>query len=272
MTAALVLCVAGARAGADEILVSAAASLTDAMNEIGAAYTRRNPGTVVRFNFGASGALEKQIEQGAPVDVFASASPKEMDALERANRIVTGTRVDIAGNRLTLIAPLHSPLRHWDDLRSAAVRRIAISNPDSVPSGRYAQESLAKRGLWGVVQPKAVLCENVRQTLAYVAGGNVDAGVVFATDAQIENRRVRIVDTGIPGKDHDPIVYPAAVVSAAPNAPVARRFVSFLLGPESQSIFARFGFTKANPTAGRVGAKPPSRARKAQSSHAGAHY
>jgi len=232
------------RARSDEILISAAASLTDSFSEIGRAYTAANPHTIVRFNFAASGPLQQQILQGAPVDVFASASPKEMDALQRANRIVAGTRVDFAANRLVLIAPAGSRLRSWNDLRSPAVRRVAVSNPDSVPAGRHARETLIRRELWSAVQPKAVFGENVRQTLAYVSGGNADAGIVFATDSRIEARRVRIVATDDPGGDHTPIVYPAAVVSGAPNAAGARSFVHFLQGREAKSILARYGFAQ----------------------------
>jgi molybdate transport system substrate-binding protein len=232
-------------ARADEVLVSAAASLTDAMTEIGAAYGRAHPRMTVRFNFGASGALQHQIELGAPVDVFASASPVEMDAIERSKRVVSSTRVTVAGNRLVLIAPPNSPLRDWDGLRSPSVRRVAISDPDSVPSGRYARETLAKRGLWSTVRPKAVFGENVRQTLTYVAGRNADAGLVFATDARIDADRVRVVATAVPGRDHDPILYPAAVVAGAPNPAAARSFVQFLRGPAAQAILARYGFTPA---------------------------
>lgn len=227
---------------ADELLVSAAASLTDALNAIGKAYTRVNPHTVVRFNFGSSGALQQQIAQGAPVDVFASASPKEMDALQKDHRIEVGTRVDFASNQLVLIVPLRSSLKRWEDLRLPAVRRVALSNPASVPSGRYAQETLTRRGLWTVVQGKAVLGENVRQTLAYVSGGDVDAGIVFATDALAERQRVRVVAAAIPGKDHSPILYPAAVITGAPNLPAARQFVMFLQSPTAQNILARYGF------------------------------
>src|SRR5689334_10737652 len=126
----------------DEILVSAASSLTDAMTEVGRAFSAQNSGVTVRFNFGASGALKQQIERGAPVDVFASASPVEMDGLERARRIEPGTRITFAGNRLVLIAPVRFRIARWNDLASPNVRRIAIGNPDSVPSGRYARDAL----------------------------------------------------------------------------------------------------------------------------------
>ena len=237
------------KARAGEVLVSAATSLTDAMNEIGKAYTRANPGTTVRFNFGSSGALQQQIAVGAPVDVFASASPREMDSLQRANRIEPASRIDFAGNRLVLIAPARSTLKRWDDLKAASVHRVAISNPESVPSGRYARQTLTKRGIWNVVQPKAVIGENVRQTLTYVAGGNADAGVVFATDALLERQHVRVVEEAVPGRDHSPILYPAAVIIGAPNAPAARRFVAFLQSPAAQRILAQYGFASSHPAA-----------------------
>jgi molybdate transport system substrate-binding protein len=232
------------RAQADqEIIVSAASSLTEAMNDIGREFSRANPGVTVRFNFAASGALQQQILQGAPVDVFASASGKEMDALETKGRILPGTRVDFASNRLVLIAPARGKLKTWDDLKTTAVSRIAISNPDSVPSGRYARETLTKRGLWPAVSSKLVMGENVRQTLSYVANGDADAGLVFATDARIEGRRVRVVATAAPGRDHAIISYPAAVVKGTANPSAARRFVQFLTGQTAKSMLLRRGFT-----------------------------
>lgn len=241
--------IAGSLSRADGVLVSAAASLTESLKEMGMAFTKVNPRTTVRFNFGSSGALQQQIEQGAPVDVFVSASDKEMGALQKSNRIETATRTDFAGNLLVLITPSQSRVKvqSWEDLKSPSVRRVAISHPDSVPSGRYAREALTKRGLWAAVQPKAVLGENVRQTLMYVAHGDVEAGLVFATDARIEPKKVRVVKVAAPGKDHAPIVYSAVVVTGAPNAPAARRFVAFLQSPAAQAILARNGFTFALP-------------------------
>ena len=260
LLATLLLCTASSpmTARADEVLVSAAASLTDAFSEIGKVYTRSNPRTIVRFNFGASGSLQQQIANGAPVDVFASASPVEMDALQRANRIEPSTRIDFASNRLVLAAPAGSPLRRWEDLRATSVHRIALSDPESVPSGRYARDTLIRRGLWSVVQPKAVFGENVRQTLTYVAAGNVDAGIVFATDVPAEPRRVRVVEEAVPGRDHLPITYPAAAVKGAPNRSGAQRFVTFLLSPPAQAMLARYGFKRvqAAPVTSTP-AKPP---------------
>jgi molybdate transport system substrate-binding protein len=248
------LAIGAVAARADEIVVSAAASLTNAFTDIGAAYTLAHPGTTVRFNFGASGILQTQIEAGAPVDVFASASPKEMDKLQSEQKIVSATRIDFASNRLALIAPATpagqiappgKPITGWDDLASPDVKRIAISNPASVPSGRYAQATLTHRNLWDAVKPKAVFGENVRQTLEYVAAGNADAGIVFTTDALVDKDRVRVVAIAEPGKDHPPILYPAAVVASAPNAAAARSFVAFLRMKEAMGILQRYGFMPA---------------------------
>lgn len=225
-----------------ELLVSAASSLTDVMNEITKAFVQKYPGVQVHFNFAASGPLQQQIEQGAPVDVFASASLKEMDALQKEGKIEANSRTLFAGNRLVLIAPLASRLKSWADLRQPWVRRIAVSNPDSVPSGRYAQQTLTHRGLWVPIKPKIVFGENVRQTLAYVANGDADAGVVFATDARIEQKKVRVVDSAIPGQDHKPIQYPAAIIAGAPHVSSARQFAAFLRTPATQAILQRYGF------------------------------
>ena len=229
-----------------ELLVSAAASLTDAFEQIGSAWDRADKGgSRVRYNFAASGVLEQQIRAGAPVDVFASAALKEMDELQAAGRINPKTRINFARNRLVLIVPAASALliKEWKDISRPQVKRIALANPETVPSGRYGKETLVYRRLWVVLQPKLILAENVRQALTYASGGNVDAGIVFATDARTETKRVRVVAVALPGKDHAPIVYPAAVVQGAPNADTAWRFVRFLQGSESQAILRRLGFS-----------------------------
>jgi molybdate transport system substrate-binding protein len=176
------------------------------------------------------------------VDVFAAAAEKEMDDLVKAGRMEARTRADFASNRLVLIAPKASRLAGWDGLRGSGVRRIALGQPDSVPAGRYAKETLTRRGLWEPLQKKLVFAGNVRQTLSYVAMGNADAGLVFATDARIEANRVRVVAVTVPGKDHSPILYPAAVVAGAKNADAARRFVAYLRTPAAQAILKRYGF------------------------------
>lgn len=239
----LLLCVCGAAVRGEEILVSAAASLTNAFQEIGRTYHDLHPGETVRFNFGASGALLRQIEAGAPVDVFASASLKEMDTLEKSGGLRPHTRLNFAGNLLALIAPLGSRIRTWHDLAEDPIRHVAISDPASVPSGRYAQETLTRRKLWDDVRPKLVLGENVRQTLAYVVNRDVAAGIVFLTDARIAAGKVRVVQLAESGKDHDPILYPAAVTAHAPHTAAAVRFTAFLRSAKVQEILRRYGFT-----------------------------
>ena len=230
----------GARA--DEVLVSAASSLTDALQDVGKAYSAAHVGTTIRFNFAASGVLQKQIENGAPVDVFASASPKEMDALQKAGKIDAATRFDFAGNRLVLIVAAGSGIKTWADLTGPTIQHVAISEPATVPSGRYAQETLTHRGLWTALDPKLVRGSNVRQTLAYVADGNAEAGLVFASDALVE-KRVRVIATATPGVDHTPIVYPIAVVKGAPNPACAKGFAAYLKTDAARKILAKYGFT-----------------------------
>jgi molybdate transport system substrate-binding protein len=228
----------------ETVLVGAAASLTEVLQEIGRSFERANPSVAVRFTFASSGAVLRQIEAGAPIHVFVSAAAQEMDTLQKAGRLTAGTRKIVAGNRLVLITPANDPrLKRWEELAQATVRRIAISDPISVPSGRYAKETLTRRGLWETVAKKAVFGENVRQTLTYVAGNNADAGVVFATDARAE-KRVRVAAVAVPRKDHTPIRYFAAATRPTnrPNA-AAERFVSYLMSAEAQRIFQRFGFT-----------------------------
>ncbi len=235
---------------AEEILVSAAASLTDAFERLGDRYAKQQ-GVRVRFNFAASGALVQQIRAGAPVDVFASASPKEVDDLERAGRLEPATRADFAGNRVVLIVPVGAkkPPAGWADL--GAARRVSIGRPEAVPAGRYAKEVLESRGLWGQMQGRLALAANVRQALAYVASGDADAGIVFATDVRAARGRVRVVAAATPGRDHDPVRYTAAVVRGSRALGPARRFVRFLAQPDARRILADFGFT-APPGASRA--------------------
>ena len=229
-----------------EIIVSAAASLTDALPRIGAEWTRAERGaSMARFNFGASGALVAQIAAGAPADVFVAAGRAEMDTLEKVGKIERASRLTFATNRLVLIAHGVPELRDWAGLRLPAVRRIALANPESVPAGRYGRQTLQHRGVWDAVQAKLVMGENVRQVLTYVVSGDADAGIVFATDARVARGKVRVVATALPGRDHDPVVYPVAVVAGSTQADIARRFVRFLAQPPAQKLLRAAGFAPA---------------------------
>jgi molybdate transport system substrate-binding protein len=224
-----------------DMTVSAAISLKNAFEEIGKLYESRD-NVKVLLNFGASGDLAKQIEGGAPVDVFASAAQKDMDMLEGNGLLSQGTRVNFAGNSVVLIVPEKgTPLKGFEDLNAAAVKKIAVGNPKTVPAGRYAAEVLDYYKLAGVIKDKLVFTENVRQALDYVARGEVDAGIVYATDAAVSARDVKLISTA-PEASHKPVIYPIAVVKGTKSETSAKAFISLVLSPEGQKILQKFGF------------------------------
>lgn len=225
--------------------MSAAASLRDAFQEIGKQYEARY-GRRVSFNFGASGALQKQIEAAAPVDVFASAGAQQMDALAAKELIDRQTRRDFARNELVVVSPQGdaSSVNSFAGLDAAAVRRIAVGNPRTVPAGQYAEQVFNKLGLAEKLRPKLILAEDVRQVLDYVARGETDAGVVYRTDAQAASGSVRIA-AAAPENSHDPIQYPIAVIRESHNAEAARAFVELVTGAEGQAVLRRHGFREA---------------------------
>jgi molybdate transport system substrate-binding protein len=227
----------------NEITISAAISLKNAFEDIGRIFQERNPGTKLLFNFGASGDLARQIEVGAPVDVFASAAQKNMDDLNQKDLIIRGTRKDFAGNRVVLIIPVESaiPLTSFNDLRKGEIQRIAIGNPKSVPAGRYAEEGLRYFHLWDVIKDRLILAENVRQVLDYVARGEVDAGMVYSTDAMVRAKEVRIVAEA-PEQSHRPVVYPIAVVKGSKKEVLAREFIGVVTSKEGEKVLQKYGF------------------------------
>jgi molybdate transport system substrate-binding protein len=241
--AALVLLGGAAPARAQEVVLSVAVSMKEAVEELGRSFAAARPGLTLRYNFGSSGELQKQIEAGAPVDLFISAAQRQMDELQQQNLIVPTTRRSFARNVLTVIKPADSrlDLSKPADLLEARISRIAIGNPKTVPVGQYAEESLKALGLWERVQPKLVLAENVRQVLDYVARGEVDAGFVYTTDAAI--RRGQVVEAFRPAEDtYRPVVYPVAVVAGSKHGAVAQAFIDLLVGREGQAVLARLGF------------------------------
>lgn len=226
---------------AKDLLVSAAASLTNAFKEIKEPFEKTHPGTTLVLNFASSGALLKQMQQGAPVDVFASADQATMDRAEKL--IDPATRVDFAGNALVLIVPAEGglPLTDAAELKGKEVKLVAIGNPDSVPAGRYAKGALEHAGLYEALTPKFVLAESVRQALDYVARGEVQAGFVYATDAALRADKVKVT-AEIAG--HKPITYPIALLGASQNKNMGQAFVTFVKGEEGQAILGKFGFKK----------------------------
>lgn len=223
------------------VTVSAAISLKDALDQLGQAYESGHPGIVIRFNYGGSGTLQHQIEQGAPVDLFVSAAAAQMDALESKGLLVPKTRRNIAGNTLVLIVPADSSgIGDFKDLADPRVTLIAVGDPQTVPAGLYARQTLDRFGLLGSLAKKFVFAKDVRQVLTYVETGNAAAGIVYRTDALI-SPKVRVVATA-PAASHDPIVYPAAVIQASKNASAAAAFLDFLAGPAARAVLQKFGF------------------------------
>ncbi len=237
----LFACLIAPPAPAAELTVHAAASLTDALREIGSRYQERS-GDRLFFNFGASSQLARQIREGAPGDLFLSADEAQMDGLDRAGLLAAGTRANLLGNTLAVIVPadsnaqIHSPA----DLLRPEFRKIAVAEPGSVPAGVYAKLYFNKLGLWERLLPKIVPTENVRASLAAVESGNVEAGVVYKTDALI-SRRVRLA-CEVPAADGPEIHYPLAMLAGSRQPDAARAFLAWLRGDEARAVFLRHGF------------------------------
>lgn len=228
---------------AQEIIVSAAASLTNAFQSVGKAFEQANPGHKVTFNFAASGALLAQIQQGAPVDVFASADQPTMDKAAAAKLIAEGTRADFVRNELVLIVPARQaqPPAALADLQDARFKRIAAGTPASVPVGRYTMGVVEQAGLSAALQPKWIYGESVRQVLDYVAREEVDAGFVYRTDALHKKDEARIA-FAVPTTA--PVTYPIAQVAASKQAAAAQAFIAFVRGAQGQQILESFGFSR----------------------------
>jgi len=228
----------------DEVTVSAAISLKDALDEISHLYSTQHPGAELHFNLGGSGTLQRQIEQGAPVDIFISASPKEMDSLQSQGLLLPNTRKNLARNSVVLIVPAGSTsISSFQDLTKAAVKTVAVGEPQTVPAGKYAHEVLTHFGIYDQLKQKLVLAKDVRQVLTYVETGNADAGIVYATDAKI-SKKVIVVATA-PEDSHSPVVYPAAVIKNSKNAAAAKTFLDFLASEKARTVFQKYGFIPA---------------------------
>ena len=225
-----------------ELNISAAVSMKDALAEIQTNYQKKAPHVKLVYNLGASGSLQKQIEQGAPADIFISAAPKQMNELEAKNLVIKATRKNLLENKLVLIAPKDSTLSisKLEDLQNDTVKQISIGETKVVPAGQYAEQALKKLGVWDKVQRKIVFAKDVRTVLTYVDTGNVDAGLVYKTDAAA-SKKVKILATA-PDGSHAPIIYPAAALSGTKNQKAAEEFLAYLAGPEGKSVFEKHGF------------------------------
>jgi len=230
-------------AGHISLTLSVAASLTNAVTEAENSYIRDHQQILFRNNFGSSGTLAREIEQGAPVDVFLSAASQPMNDLQAKGLILPGTRRDLLRNSLVLIAPLDSRLAGFEGLADPSVRLVALGDPSNVPAGQYGRQTLMALNLFNGLKTRLVFAKDVHQVLTYVETGNADAGLVYATDAQISGK-VRVVATA-PESAHDPIVYPAAVLASTRNRDAAREFVEFLSSSAARAVFQKHGFTMA---------------------------
>ena len=224
-----------------ELILSAAASMQDVLKEIGQLYKTKHPQVKLTFNFGSSGSLQRQIEQGAPVDIFISAAPKQMNDLADKKLLLNQTRQDLVKNQMVLVTSKdnHS-INNFNDLTKKAIEQIALGEPNSVPAGKYAREILTNLNLIDGIEPKTVYGKDVRQVLNYVATGNIEAGIVYRTDiANTDN--VKVVATA-PKKTHSPAIYPVAVVKDSNHPEAAKQMLKFLFTPEAKAIFKKHGF------------------------------
>ncbi|MCX5660427.1 MAG: molybdate ABC transporter substrate-binding protein [Planctomycetota bacterium] len=248
-------------ASADTIKVAAAISLKEALTEIGRAYTAGG-GDTIEFTFGSSGQLMAQIKSGAPIDAFVSAANKQVDDLDKEGLVDASTRRVVAGNKLVLIVPAEAKvaLKGFPDLLKPEVKRLAMGEPKTVPAGQYAMQSLkAMKSAEGLAE-RVVYGTNVRQVLDYVERGEVEAGIVYSTDARESGDKVRTVASADPAT-HEPIVYPAIVVKASPHAAAARKFVEHLGSDKAKAVLAAKGFTDGKAPAAAPASAPATTAR-----------
>ncbi|HLS59755.1 MAG TPA: molybdate ABC transporter substrate-binding protein [Virgibacillus sp.] len=225
------------------ITVSAAISLTEALDDIQKLY-EQDHAIELTFNLGGSGTLAQQIQQGAPVDVFISANQEWMNTLENQDLINRQTRTNITGNKLVLITGINTTLDYpsFSDISSADVKKIAIGNPESVPAGEYAKTVLKHLSLWDELEDKLVFAKNVRQVVTYVETENTDIGIVYESDV-VGSKDIKILATA-EEDTHEPIIYPAAMITDTKNEQEAEAFIKFLETDEAQKIFAEHGLKR----------------------------
>ena len=223
-----------------ELNISAAASLKEAMADLEAAYTSKNPEVSFVINYGSSGSLQQQIEQGAPCDFFISAGEKQMTALEEEGLLLDGTNKDLVKNSLVLVTSNDSEISSIDSLNSDAVSKIALGEPSSVPAGKYADETLTSLAIKDSLNNKLVFAKDVKEVLAWTASGNADAGFVYLSDA-LSSDGVKIVET-ISEEYHSPITYPVAIIKDSDDIDAAKAFEDFLFTDEAQEIFEKYGY------------------------------
>jgi molybdate transport system substrate-binding protein len=226
--------------------VSAAASLTDILKVINGQYTTGKPNVTLTPNFASSGTLQTQIENGAPCDIFVSAAAKQMDTLQKEGLLVESTRKNLLTNKLVLVVPADSQLNltGFADLATDKVQKIAIGDPKSVPAGTYAQQAFDLLCITDKVTPKYVMGADVRAVLSYVESGNVDAGIVYSTDA-LSSTKIKVVGGG-PDEINAKVVYPVAVIKTSKVQEAAIDYVDFLFSAQAKALFEKYGFSVVN--------------------------
>ncbi|MGX9134319.1 molybdate ABC transporter substrate-binding protein [Rummeliibacillus sp. JY-2-4R] len=225
-----------------ELTISAAASLKDTMDVIQHAYQEEHPGTTLKFNFGASGSLQQQISQGAPVDLFFSAAEDKFDLLVKEGTIAKEDGLNLLGNELVLVVPKENQsIKAFEDLVKKNTGKISLGTPETVPAGKYAKESLEKMNLWKDVESKVVYAKDVRQVLSYVETGNVDAGIVYKTDALV-SKKVKIIASANPAT-HSPIIYPVGIIKDSEHYEAAKEFYEYLQSDDALKVFEEYGFS-----------------------------
>ena len=242
----LILTGCGEEKISNELHISAAASLTDAMKEISAEFEKENPDIKIIFNVGSSGALQQAIENGGETDLFFSAAQKQMDALEKSNNLVEGTRKNLLENEVVLIVPTDSDknISSFTDLTQENINRIALGEFKGVPVGQYSEEILNNLGILDTIKSKIVFGSDVRQVLSWVETGDADCGIVYATDAAISDK-VKVV--AVAEKNlHKPVIYPAAIIKTSKNLDAAKKFLNFVETEPAKNIFSKFGFKVIN--------------------------
>ncbi len=231
----------------ETVTVLAAASMTDAVNELISSYVKSHPEDPVVVSYGGSGALQSQIEEGAPADIFLSAGEKQMDALEEGGHLIEGSRRDLVKNEVVLVAPKDSALNlsSFEDVMKDEVKKIAIADPSSVPVGQYSEEIFTSLGLWEKLQVsgKMVMSQDVRQSLDWTAQGEVDLATVYATDAATEPEKVKVI-TKAPEGSHKPITYPIARIKGFGEDESAKAFYDYLTSDEAFAVYEKYGFER----------------------------
>jgi molybdate transport system substrate-binding protein len=225
-----------------ELTISAAASLNEALIEIKENFEKENKNIKIMYNIGSSGALKQQILQGAPVDLFLSASHDQFTELLQEGLIDEQKQIDLLGNQLALITNKENPaqLNGFSDLSDRQVKKIAIGIPESVPAGKYAKQTLQNAGIWDQIQPIVIQTKDVRQVLTYVETGNVDAGIVYMTDVKVSDKVHVVAVAG--DQTHDSIIYPAGIINTTSHKKEAEIFLDYLKSKTTKTIFEKFGF------------------------------